>query len=207
MLVLYFFFFSIFTIHFLFPVSFVEAGAENETVKSFYSKEENDEEVSLNEQKSQTEAPASVNVSFLEFLKMIVALALVLALIYFLLRFVKQKNRHALGSKYIQNLGGTSLGQNRSIQLVKVGDRLFVLGVGDTIQLLKEIDNKDEIEAIVADNVEKTISPIETNLSKLWKQAVRNKSSESFKKELESILNKRSGQLKLLSKKGQKHHE
>ena len=41
-------------------------------------------------------------------------------------------------------MGGTGLGGNRSIQLVKVGDRILIVGVGEDIQLLTEI--KDEAE-------------------------------------------------------------
>ncbi|MXI40447.1 flagella biosynthesis protein FliZ, partial [Escherichia coli] len=49
----------------------------------------------------------------------------------------------------VENIGGTTVGQNRSVQLIKVGKRVLVVGVADSIQLLKEIDDEQECEAIV----------------------------------------------------------
>ena len=51
--------------------------------------------------------------------------------------------------RYVENIGGTTVGQNRSVQLIKVGKRVLVVGVADSIQLLKEIDDEQECEAIV----------------------------------------------------------
>ncbi|MDR4886487.1 flagellar biosynthetic protein FliO [Fredinandcohnia sp. QZ13] len=84
-----------------------------------------------------------------DFLKMIFTTLFVLALIYFLLKFVNKRNRMFNQHKFIENLGGTSLGTNRSIQIVKVGERILVVGVGDSIQLLKEIEDTDEINEIL----------------------------------------------------------
>ncbi|RFB19053.1 flagellar biosynthetic protein FliO [Bacillus sp. HNG] len=84
-----------------------------------------------------------------DFFKMIFTTLFVLALIYFLLKFVNKRNRMFNQHKFIENLGGTSLGTNRSIQIVKVGERILVVGVGDSIQLLKEIEDTDEINEIL----------------------------------------------------------
>ena len=42
-------------------------------------------------------------------------------------------------TQLVENLGGNRLGANRSVQLIKVGERLFVVGVGENIQLLKKL--------------------------------------------------------------------
>ncbi|MEH7385742.1 flagellar biosynthetic protein FliO [Bacillus sp. JJ1521] len=84
-----------------------------------------------------------------DFLKMIFTTLFVVALIYFLLKFINKKNRMINQHRFIENLGGTSLGTNRSIQIVKVGERVLVVGVGDTIQLLKEIEDTNEINEIL----------------------------------------------------------
>ncbi|MEH7382535.1 flagellar biosynthetic protein FliO [Bacillus sp. JJ1533] len=84
-----------------------------------------------------------------DFIKMIFTTLFVLALIYFLLKFVNKRNRIFNQHRFIENLGGTSLGTNRSIQIVKVGERILVVGVGDSIQLLKEIEDTDEINEIL----------------------------------------------------------
>ncbi|MFD1777905.1 flagellar biosynthetic protein FliO [Fredinandcohnia salidurans] len=84
-----------------------------------------------------------------DFFKMIFTTLFVIALIYLLLKFVNKRNRMFNQHRFIENLGGTSLGTNRSIQIVKVGERILVVGVGDTVQLLKEIKDTDEINEIL----------------------------------------------------------
>ncbi|MEK5443120.1 flagellar biosynthetic protein FliO [Fredinandcohnia sp. FSL W7-1320] len=84
-----------------------------------------------------------------DFIKMIFTTLFVIALIYLLLKFVNKRNRMFNQHRFIENLGGTSLGTNRSIQIVKVGERILVVGVGDTVQLLKEIEDTDEINEIL----------------------------------------------------------
>lgn len=84
-----------------------------------------------------------------DFFKMIFTTLFVIALIYLLLKFVNKRNRMFNQHRFIENLGGTSLGTNRSIQIVKVGERILVVGVGDTVQLLKEINDTDEINEIL----------------------------------------------------------
>lgn len=103
---------------------------------------------------SVTESPAGV--SALDYLKMVFALVFVIALIYFLLKFINQRSKTFQQTKLIHNLGGTPLGGNRSVQLVKVGERILILGVGEDIQLLKEIDGKEEKEDILAIYEEKS---------------------------------------------------
>ncbi|UAT31828.1 flagellar biosynthetic protein FliO [Bacillus badius] len=100
-------------------------------------------------QNQQLEAEKTVGVTIWDFVKMIGALIFVLALIYSLLRFVNQKSRSYQQSKLIQHLGGTPLGGNRSIQMVKVGDRILIVGVGENIELLKEINDETELARFV----------------------------------------------------------
>ena len=45
----------------------------------------------------------------------------------------------------IRSLGGVPLGQNKSIQIVEIGHSLFVVGVGENIQLLDKIIDADEV--------------------------------------------------------------
>ena len=45
---------------------------------------------------------------------------------------------------------GTTLGANRSVQLIKIGNQLLIVGVGENIQLLKEIDDEQEYEQIIS---------------------------------------------------------
>lgn len=108
--------------------------------------------------------------TFLIFAQMIAALAFVIFLIYFLLRFLTKRSQSYRSTQMLQNIGGVPLGANRSVQLLKVGDRLLVVGVGETIQLLKEIDQKAEIDRLLMqqqEQLEKFDQPINKLLSLL----------------------------------------
>jgi flagellar protein FliO/FliZ len=93
------------------------------------------------------QAPA---VTFFDYVKMIAALIFVVALIYFLLKFINQKSRSFQQTKMINHLGGAPLGGNRSVQIVKIGNQVLVLGVGEDIQLLKEVQDEKEKEEILS---------------------------------------------------------
>lgn len=93
----------------------------------------------------------ALSVTAWDFIKMMFALGFILFLIYVLLKFVTKKNRVFQQGQAIVNLGGTSLGQNKSVQMIKVGKRVLVVGVGESITLLKEIDNEQESSSIIED--------------------------------------------------------
>jgi flagellar protein FliO/FliZ len=84
-----------------------------------------------------------------ELIKLFFALLLVVGLIYAFLFFLKRNNR--LGNKLtsLESVGGISLGQNKSVQLIRLGERLYIVGVGENITLLEEIQDKALIEEIL----------------------------------------------------------
>jgi flagellar protein FliO/FliZ len=113
------------------------------------SDERNEEEQPAAEQNTISNPQPTTGVTAMDYMKMIFALVFVIALIYFLLKFINQRSKSFQQTKLIHNLGGTALGGNRSVQLVKVGERILILGVGEDIQLLKEIDGSEEKEEIL----------------------------------------------------------
>lgn len=92
---------------------------------------------------------AAVGFSAWEFIKMFLALGFVIVLLYALLKFMNKRNMKYQQNQIVQNLGGLSLGVQKSVQLIQVGDALLVVGVGEDIQLLKEITDRDQIEKIL----------------------------------------------------------
>jgi flagellar protein FliO/FliZ len=93
----------------------------------------------------------SVGLSFWDFLKMIFATIFVIALLYAILKFINKRSRSFSSNQLVENLGGTALGTNRSIQIVKIGNRVLVVGVGEDVLLLKEIDDENEARQIIDD--------------------------------------------------------
>ncbi len=133
--------------------------SQNESVYENLNKEvqsDEEEQVTVAEEQSQTDEHQetrgdSLSVTALDFIKMILAFGFILFLIYFLLKFVTKRNRAFQQGQAILNLGGTNLGQNKSVQIIKVGNRVLVVGVGESITLLKEIDDEKESNDLILD--------------------------------------------------------
>lgn len=130
---------------------------------------------------------AATSVTFLDYFKMIVALIFVVALIYFLLKFINQKGRSFQQTKLINHLGGTPLGGNRSVQIVKVGKQVLVLGVGEDIQLLKEIQDEKEKEQILSFYQDAQLPDAKTAVSR-WLTKAKNQSQSSDSSSFQSQL-------------------
>ncbi len=98
-----------------------------------------------------SEAPPSYEspFTFFTFIKMLAALGFVIALIYGLLKFINSKSNPFTSYRSMENVGGVPLGSNKSIQLIRLGGRILVVGVGDTVTLLKEIENEEEISELI----------------------------------------------------------
>jgi flagellar protein FliO/FliZ len=72
-------------------------------------------------------------------------LVLIIVLFLVLIKFLAKKNQYSPFGRSIRSLGGVPLGQNKSIQIVEIGHSLFVVGVGENIQMLEKIDDPDEV--------------------------------------------------------------
>lgn len=59
----------------------------------------------------------------------------------------QQKNKY-LSGRTLRSLGGLPLGPNKSIQIVEIGNSLYVVGVGENIQLLDKITDEAEVAHI-----------------------------------------------------------
>ncbi|WP_252503595.1 flagellar biosynthetic protein FliO [Sporosarcina sp. Marseille-Q4943] len=91
---------------------------------------------------------AAVGLSWWDYTKTLLALLFVVGLLFALLKFINRKNRMFDQHRLMKNVGGLSLGQQKSIQLVVIGDSYYLIGVGDEVRLLKEITDPEEIRAL-----------------------------------------------------------
>src|SRR5699024_8567109 len=101
--------------------------------------------------------------------------------------------RHKLFSnvKVLENLGGVSVGQNKSIQIVRIGKRLYAIGGGDNIELLKEITDADVKTGLLRDD-EATTGGVWTpflqpNASASRKIEPKRNFKQLFKQELDEL--------------------
>lgn len=75
-------------------------------------------------------------------------LVVILGLFIVIIKLLARKNKFVLPGRTVKSLGGMPLGQNKSVQVVEIGNTLYVLGVGNDIRLVARIDDPAEIEAI-----------------------------------------------------------
>lgn len=99
------------------------------------------------EEKSDEESV--VGLTAWDYVKTFFALIFVIGLLYMLLKFVNRKSHLQDKNRLMKNMGGISLGQQKSVQLIVVGNTYYLVGVGEDIRLLKEITEPEEIAALL----------------------------------------------------------
>ncbi|WP_249862813.1 flagellar biosynthetic protein FliO [Paenibacillus konkukensis] len=75
--------------------------------------------------------------------KVIFFLIVIIGIFFVIIKFVSQKNKILFG-RSLRSLGGVPLGPNKSIQVVEIGKSLYIVGVGDNVQLLEKIEDEEE---------------------------------------------------------------
>ncbi|MGV2941119.1 flagellar biosynthetic protein FliO [Mesobacillus sp. LC4] len=198
------------------PIGLASAEQLNKSVQDCMKKPESCDDGQADKTTKQSDDTKSqVGVGFLDFLRMILATAFVAALIYFLLKFINKKSIMYKSSQLVENLGGTSLGANRSVQIVKAGNKLLIVGVGENIQLLKEIDDPEEYSQVIQEynnKMEQLVQPsdIVTRLLKRAKKDGGNQRSEFsalLKNQLNDMASGRKKMLEEIQKKGSEKDE
>jgi len=133
------------------------------------------------------------------FLKLIGAMIVIIGLIYIFYRLVSKKTRAFQSYGAIKNIGGVAVGPNRSIQLIRIGEEILVVGVGESVQLLKEIQDPELIRALLAE--ESSPDLLQKNMNRLltWtKSSVVGKGDSKlnvFQSKLKDILSERKGKI------------
>lgn len=151
--------------------------------------------------KSTEEESSKVGVTAWDYIKTLFALIFVVGLLYGLLKFINRKNRLYDKNRLMKNLGGLSLGQQKSIQLIAVGDTYYLVGVGEDIRLLKEITDEKEIASLLEYYEEPEMTSYQGPLEKLLTKfsplnKVKTKESEGQQTEFGEVLNQRLTELK-----------
>ena len=178
----------------LFPAyTIVSAEQSDKMVNDYFQKEKGESEVEEPiVQEEQVQSPASAaDFSFFDMFRMIAAFLFVGALLYFLLKFLNKKNQAYQKGHIVSNLGGTSVGNNKSIQIVKIGNKLYIVGVGENVQLLSEITDPEEIEKLLQDHneaIDSMLKPADL-LSKIKTKRVKDDSGNSFVEQFKKQLN------------------
>lgn len=162
---------------------------DNNNENKEFEKEIFDETTTLIEESNED---SKVGITTGDILRTIFSLLFVIALLYFFLKWLQKRNNAYPTSQVVRNLGGANVGNNKSVQLIQVGKSILVVGVGENIQLLKEIQEETERNSILEKYEEKTQVNIAPDL--FTKFLSKNKSNQenepptSFKYELQQQL-------------------
>ncbi|UHA73926.1 flagellar biosynthetic protein FliO [Paenibacillus sp. 481] len=80
----------------------------------------------------------------------LLSLAVIIVLIVLFIKLLSRKNRLWQMNQGIRTIGGTGLGPNKSLQIVEVGDVVYVLGIGEDITLIDKVSDPEQAAQIVA---------------------------------------------------------
>ncbi|MCL6586018.1 MAG: flagella biosynthesis regulatory protein FliZ [Anoxybacillus sp.] len=162
--------------------------------------------------KNDTQPVQATSFTAWDVIKLIFATLFVVALIYALLRFMNKRSRLFAKRGLVEHLGGAHVGTNRSVQLVKIGKRIFIVGVGDSVQLLKEIEDEKEINELLTmhnESLQKMLEPNELLVSWLSRLTKNHKKDETkqttsfqtlFAKQMQELTKERQKLLKQIEK-------
>jgi flagellar protein FliO/FliZ len=95
---------------------------------------------------TQSDAPSVI----LMMAQVIFYLILIIGFFFVIMKILAQKNRRRMHGRAVNPLGGVPLGQNKSLQIVEIGRSIYLLGVGDNVQLVHKIDDPDEAAYLIA---------------------------------------------------------
>lgn len=132
-----------------------------------------------------TPEPAGAGMNYyLQLVWVIVVLAVILVLIVYLIRFLNKRNQQWFRGGTIRILGGVGLGQNKSLQILEIGGNVYLIGVGDNIQLLDKVSDLEEAQRII-DSFEKDAASQQGSLSPIIAKLAKRLRKEEPPREME----------------------
>lgn len=111
-------------------------------------------------------------------------LIIIVICIVLLIRFLGRKNQSFFQKRTMRVIGGVGLGPSKSLQIVEVGSKLYILGIGDDVNRIDTLSDPEEIRALVAQfEREGTTEPSFANLITGVKNKLSKNKAESFEME------------------------
>jgi len=83
------------------------------------------------------------------FLKFIFSFVLVIGLLFVLLRFLSKKGNVMQTNGPVLPIGSHMLGNNKSMQVLLIGQTIYIVGVGDDVTLIRTITQGEEYQHLL----------------------------------------------------------
>ena len=114
--------------------------------------------------------------NFLQFLSVLIVFVVILVVAYYVTRWIGSYGQGQTGNKNIRVIEGYRMGPNKTIQIVKVGNKYLVLGVGkDEISYLGEVEEED---LAITEDTMKPLPDFKTLLAKAKDKVPTKKNKE-----------------------------
>lgn len=176
--------------------------AKEPMVKDWVEKDQPEGMTDVKEESSKVTTTGDKSLVVILF-KLIFYTLLILVMIYGLIKFLAVRQKKFQPNQAVKLMGGTPLGNNKSLQLVKVGEKVYLIGVGDQVTLIKEFSESDEINSIETDLENQStlftspLTTISTSIVNFSKEKLSNrmesKPNSSFEHLFKQSLNKQKG--------------
>lgn len=85
---------------------------------------------------------------WLSLVKVIFVLIVIIGLILLIVKFLAKNNQAWFGKRSIRVVSGVQLAQNKSLQIVEIGDSIYLLGVGEDVRLVDKINDPEQVSLI-----------------------------------------------------------
>lgn len=142
----------IFVLSFLVMLTPVSVSAVNSNVIDWVEEEQPSDKSNIEKKEEINELNTTKDKSVIVVIgQLIFYTLLIIVLIYGLIKFLALRQKSLQPHQAVKLMGGTPLGNNKSLQLVKVGEQFLLVGVGDHVTLIKEFSDPDEINSIEND--------------------------------------------------------
>lgn len=103
--------------------------------------------------------------NFFQLIMSVILLLVIMVVAYFVTRWIGNMGNTQLNNKNIKVIEGRRVGQNKFVEIVKVGSKYFVLGIGkDEISCLGEV--KEE-ELVISEDTMKPLPDFNQILAKM----------------------------------------
>lgn len=132
-------------------------------------------------------AVEATNISIVPYvLKFIGSFILIIALLFFVLKYLAKKTKMHQAAGPIHALGGHSLGNNKSLQMVMIGETLYIVGVGEDVNLIRTIPPGEEQTKLLEAMAERPIDPV-SNWGTQMKKSAQEKWEELLQHQLKDL--------------------
>jgi flagellar protein FliO/FliZ len=118
-------------------------------------------------------------------LKFIVSFLFVILLLVVLMRFLSKRTRLLQSNGPVLPIGGHMLGQNRSVQVILIGQTIYILGVGETVQLIRAIPQGEEYQHLLegyesqSDGISTLTKDVKQKWNRVFHKHMRNMDHEN----------------------------